>query len=354
METSVSTKSKNSASTVEDMLGERITAETHPEGYPTFVRPRLAGGFPDAASFRHWLIEREQQLDELLSEVGAIVFRGFPIHGTTDFGALIDHYPSDAMGYSGGAATRSNIAGKVFEATRMPADMKLPLHQEMAYLPRWPAKLAFYCHVAAEEGGATIIADVRRFEKLVAEKLLTELRQRGIQYRRNFRAPGPFVRALTETHRTWQEVFYTEDRAKAEADCAAMGVEAIWEDDGSLTTIYTAPGFLDHPQTGERHWFNHLQSMTVTPYSIGKVWDIYRETYRGGIKPPYDIRFGDGSPIPLDDVLDLFPKLDSVTVAFPWQAGDMMLVDNIIMMHGRDPYKGQREIQVALLWGKAA
>jgi alpha-ketoglutarate-dependent taurine dioxygenase len=38
----------------------------------------------------------------------------------------------------------------------------------------------------------------------------------------------------------------------------------------------------------------------------------------------------------------------SVEIVFPWQAGDVMVIDNILAMHGRKPYRGPRRIVVAM------
>jgi hypothetical protein len=39
---------------------------------------------------------------------------------------------------------------------------------------------------------------------------------------------------------------------------------------------------------------------------------------------------------------------DANTAREPWQAGDLMLVDNIRTAHNRDPYQGPRDVLVAL------
>ncbi|MND09283.1 Taurine catabolism dioxygenase TauD, TfdA family [compost metagenome] len=36
------------------------------------------------------------------------------------------------------------------------------------------------------------------------------------------------------------------------------------------------------------------------------------------------------------------------TVSEPWQAGDLLIVDNIRCAHSREPYEGQREVLVGM------
>src|SRR5690606_35738830 len=132
------------------------------QGLPVFITPhdpRLASDLDHAAA---WLRDRQEALDAYLTEVGAVVLRGFAFRDTAGFNAAVAHYPDMPHGYTGGATPRSAIQGRAFEATRAPAAAKLMFHQEMAYLPTYPSKLAFFCNVPAETGGATLIADVRR------------------------------------------------------------------------------------------------------------------------------------------------------------------------------------------------
>jgi TfdA family taurine catabolism dioxygenase TauD len=63
---------------------------------------------------------------------------------------------------------------------------------------------------------------------------------------------------------------------------------------------------------------------------------------------PRHLFFGDGSPIPdehMRAVLDVYRRLE---VVFPWQKGDVVLVDNVLVAHGRNPFAGRRKILVAM------
>jgi hypothetical protein len=43
----------------------------------------------------------------------------------------------------------------------VPPSVDIKLHQEMAYLKHYPAKIAFYCHRPVAGGGETIIGGHR-------------------------------------------------------------------------------------------------------------------------------------------------------------------------------------------------
>src|SRR6185436_13242198 len=95
-----------------------------------------------------------------------------------------------------------------------------------------------------------------------------------------------------------------------------------------------------HAITGQSVWFNQIATQHANRTGMGDRWAAFEAQYRGRPKP-YDVLFGDGEPIPEEEVLAIYPLLESVTVAFPWQAGDVMLVDNVNTAHGRNPYAGE-------------
>src|SRR6185295_8055955 len=100
-------------------------------------------------------------LDENLLRHGALLFRGFAVDGPRDFQLLADAIGSTRE-YVGGNSPRSEVLDRVYNSTDYPRNLDLALHNEMAYLDRWPARLAFCCVTPAEDGGETPIADCRR------------------------------------------------------------------------------------------------------------------------------------------------------------------------------------------------
>ncbi len=235
------------------------------DGLPIFVTPRIRELSEDPDAAVAWVREQQEALDSLLLTAGAVVLRDFAFRDTADFGRAIDHYPTVKTGYTAGSTPRSTIEGKVMEATRVPADLKIPLHQEMTYLPHHPAKLAFFCNEPPATGGFTTVGNARRMLGLVPSELREGVERRGVRYIRNFRSPDfeiddPHFRA---NHRSWIEAFGTDDRGQIEEDCRSMGLESDWLPDGSLSVIHNARGLIDHPVTGETIWFNqmHMQRL---------------------------------------------------------------------------------------------
>src|SRR3546814_637490 len=133
-------------------------------GLPLIVAPATPSLTKDPIAVQSWFEEHHRTLEDLLPIHGGVVLRGFAIPDTAAFNAMIERYDTDPMGYAGGLTPRSNISGKVFEASRVPADQKIILHQEMGYLPSYPKMVAFYCLTPSETGGCTTIGDARRLQ----------------------------------------------------------------------------------------------------------------------------------------------------------------------------------------------
>jgi len=336
------------------VLGPEVAGEAYApgQGLPLFITPLDPVLRDDLDAASAWVRDRQDALDNLLCEVGAVVLRGFAFQDSTGFNRAIEHYPDMEFGYIGGASPRANIQGRAFEATKSPADAKLTFHQEMSYLPRYPKKLAFFCNAAPDTGGETLIADVRRFDEAMPRAFREQVRARGVRYTRNFRRPDWSSGDAGQDifHRPWTEAMSTTDPREAEANCKAMGLDFRWEENGSFSVIYATSGFVTHPRTGREVWFNQIPSQTINPHNVGpERMARYHQLYGDKVVWPYNTTYGDGGAIDPDDLAPLYPLLASLEVAFPWRKGDLMLLDNFYVFHGRNPFTGHRDVQVALL-----
>jgi hypothetical protein len=63
---------------------------------------------------------------------------------------------------------------------------------------------------------------------------------------------------------------------------------------------------------------------------------------------PFDTRFGNGDPVGEEVVATLNATYEAHTRREPWQAGDLLLVDNVSAAHSREPYAGPREVVVGM------
>jgi alpha-ketoglutarate-dependent taurine dioxygenase len=62
----------------------------------------------------------------------------------------------------------------------------------------------------------------------------------------------------------------------------------------------------------------------------------------------HEVFFADGSTIPLKDLYHILDVLDANTIYFPWKKGDVLVLDNILAMHGRAVFSGKRRILAAM------
>jgi hypothetical protein len=145
---------------------------------------------------------------------------------------------------------------------------------------------------------------------------------------------------------SFAEAFGTDDRGAVESYCRANTIKFEWRPDGALRTWQRRSALVRHPLTGQRSWFNQvafLSEWTMNPEVREYLVDEYGED---GL--PFRTCFGDGDPIGADIVELINGAYDANTVREPWEAGDLLLADNIRTAHGREPFEGPREIVVGL------
>ena len=339
-----------------DLGSEVALTAFEPGGWPVVVEARADRLRRDEIFARTWFQERKAAFDRALAEVGALVLRGFALSDAASFSRFIRHYPEMPKGYAGGGAQRSEVADRVWDTVQSRASTsRIGLHQEMSYLPDYPTQIAFFCHVPATTGGETVIGDIRRLEDRMPDRLLSGVEEKGIRYVRSMRATDRRVDAPPEHqdylhfyYRPWPEVYGTSERAEVERQVLEAGQEFEWLPDGGLATHYSSPGFAVHPVTGRSSWFNSTSLYHGNHVAADLPRDVYRNAFPEGTPKPFDVIFGDGSPIPEDDAIEVNRILEEITVAHAWQAGDVMLVDNLLTAHGGNAWAGPRDVLVSM------
>jgi alpha-ketoglutarate-dependent taurine dioxygenase len=63
---------------------------------------------------------------------------------------------------------------------------------------------------------------------------------------------------------------------------------------------------------------------------------------------PRNATYGDGSPFDESELANIREAFAQETVTFEWKAKDVLLVDNMLVSHGRTPFKGKRRILVGM------
>jgi len=276
-------------------------------------------------------------VEQHLLERGGLLFRGFnvdPLAGLGRFAAAFGH---PLLSYDYASTPRSQVSEGVYTSTEYPPHQAIPLHNEQSYSRAWPMKIWFHCVLSARSGGETPIADSREIYRRMDPGLRRRFEERGVMYVRNF-GNGLDL--------PWTRVFNTERRELVEDFCREQGIEVEWKEDGELRTRQVCQSVARHPSTGEPVWFNqaHLfHPSALAPEVLEALLDAVGEE-----ELPRTARFGDGSPIE-DSVLDeIRGVLSELQIVFPWQSGDVLLLDNMLMAHARLPFEGPRKVVVAM------
>jgi alpha-ketoglutarate-dependent taurine dioxygenase len=308
-----------------------VTARAN-ESLPLMVVPKKPG--LDAMSFAR---EAAPWIEEQLQLCGAVLFRGFGVDTASKFDDFSRCISADLRGFSEESSPRSNVFGSVYTSTDYPKQYPIQFHNEYSYSNEWPGKLYFCCIVPPTRGGATPIADSRRILVRISPTTRDRFIKKKVLYVRNF-MQGVGV--------SWQKAFQTDDRATVERYCQSVGIELQWRTSDQLTTRQTGTATLVHPKTGEEVWFNHaflfnvraLEPVALREYLLSQPEeDLSTHTY-----------YGDGTPIEPETIEEIRTAYRHESRRFDWKKGDVLLIDNMLTAHAREPFAGERKIVVIM------
>ncbi len=314
--------------------GRAASVPPSPEMPTTIAAPEAGAGLAD------WMREFRADLARAFATTGAVVFRGFDIGGAPGLERAIESFSGPARHYPGdiqGLIRRKAAGGRIATSTEYSEGLRLRLHSECSFAIAWPLHIYFLAEVVATSGGATPIADNRRIYERIDPRIRDSFEHRGVTYLKTFGLGSS---------RPWQEIFKTGDRSIVEARCRAEGITAEWVGAGGLRTRSVRPAVVRHVRTGEPLWFNHVNAVHIS----GHPPDLLA-ALRTNFAPdqlPRHCLFGDGGEIDDETAAAVRNAYDAETVRFDWRAGDVLLLDNMRLSHGRDPFTGSRRVLVGM------
>jgi alpha-ketoglutarate-dependent taurine dioxygenase len=297
--------------------------------------PGIIPGGGDLAAF---LNANKSAVDAALADAGALLFRGFDVPDPLAFDAAIEGYGETGFTYEDSLsnAVRTNVTPRVFTANEAPPTTEIFLHHEMAQTPLYPAKLFFYCEIAAERGGATpLCRSDWVLDRIRAEHrdFYDAVRAEGVRYTNVM--PGSDD-AGSGQGRSWRSTLSVADREGAERRLSELGYQWEWREDDSLrATTPVLPAIRDVGE-GRESFFNQL-------IAAFRGWADSRND------PNRSITLGNGEPITAEQMAGPIAIADELTYDLAWQAGDVALVDNFTVMHGRRPFEGRRRVLASLI-----
>jgi len=327
----------------------RLSRESNPiaMAYPTPVKfghvqsdsilPLLIEAVAAETDLVAWAAAHRDELEMLLHQAGGILFRGFGIDSAEKFESLIQAISGSLLDYSYRSTPRTVVSGRIYTSTEYPPHQTIPLHNENAYAHDWPLKIWFFSLQCADTGGETPIADSRRVYQRIPPSIRERFERKRVMYVRNYGSGFDLP---------WQEVFQTTSRDEVEKFCTSTGIQFEWLADDRLRTRQTCQAVASHPTTGEMVWFNqaHLFHVSRLPAEV-------REAMRSIFSEedlPRNVFYGDGSAINPTDLDVICEAYERERVVFPWSNGDVLLLDNMLAAHGRNPFTGKRQVVVGM------
>jgi alpha-ketoglutarate-dependent taurine dioxygenase len=309
------------------------TSYLHPDQkLPLVIEPNL-----DSVNLLTWAAGHRDFIRESLNRHGGLLFRGFRIGGPEELQQFMRAGVGEPLEYGERSSPRSQVSGKIYTSTDHPADQRIFLHNEQSYNVIFPLRICFFCVTPARQGGETPIADCRKVFARLSSRVRDRFLEQGYLYVRNF--GGGFGLS-------WQEAFQSSDPAVVEAYCRQHAIEFEWQDGGRLRTRQRRRAAAAHPETGEMVWFNHLTFFHVTTLAPQLRDTLLAEL--GEQDLPNNTYYGDGSAIEPEVLAELRDAYQEETIAFPWQAEDVLLLDNMMVAHGRGAFVGPRTVIVAM------
>ncbi len=284
-----------------------------------------------------WVAEHRDALRAVVAAHGSVLVRGLGLSDATEVAAVFRQLAARLMTEKETFAPRRTYSDGVYSSSKWPQNQPMCMHHELSYALEFPGLMLFACLAAPTDGGATGVADSPTVLDALPPELVERFEREGWLLTRSYN---------DEIGASFAEAFGTEDRGAIESYCRANAIEFEWQSDGGLRTRQRRSAVVRHPITGRRCWFNQiafLNEWTLAP----EVREFLVDTY-GADGLPFNTRFGNGDPIAAEDVQLINEVYEAHTAREPWQAGDLMLADNIRTAHARERFEGPREVLVAM------
>jgi len=284
-----------------------------------------------------WAASQRAYLQQLLLHHGGLLFRNFRIAGPAQFQEFVSAISGDALEYMEQTSPRHKVHGNIYTSTEYPPSHRIFLHNENSYSATWPLKIMFFCVTAPVDRGETPIADVRRVYARIPENIRERFARDGWMLVRNF---------VTGYGVSWETAFQTKNRDEVARYCQEHGIECEWRTGEHLRIRQRRAAIARHPVTGELVWFNHATFFHISTLDVETRNTLLAEFAEEDL--PYNTYYSDGSPIEPEVLEILRGAYEAETIKFAWREHDLLLLDNMLVAHGRSPFSGPRKILVGM------
>ena len=331
MKTSKLSKLKNIKRRAVGLSSSKLVETSFMSGQtmPLVIKPVV-----DGLDLAEWAKNNPSEINSLLLEHRALLLRRFKVKTAEEFQEFAKvTSEGELVKYIDRTSPRTTVGKQVYTSTVYPAEYPIMLHNELTYAINYPLKIYFCALEVAHTGGETPIADARKIYQRIDAAIRDEFIAKKWMLVRNYNDGFGLP---------WQEVFQTEDKAQVEQYCRENALAFDWKEGNRLQTRQVREAVHYHPQTNEPIWFNHAAFFHHTNLNA----DLLSEFNESEL--PYNTYYGDGSAIDPDVIKQINQAYEAEKIIFPWQEGDILILDNMSVAHGRQPYQGERKVLVAM------
>lgn len=290
-------------------------------------------------NFYTYLNKNKKNIIQKLYKYGALLFRGFPLVSLNNFEQAVKIITPDLKTYEGGDSPREKLSKTIYTSTSFPSTEFISLHNEKSFSNNYPHFIYFFCQTPPLSGGETPILDGRVLYQSLDPRLIKSFKDKKLKYVMNLHSGSGLGKS-------WQETFETENCTELEKKFSLLNLKYSWLNSGSLRIEEIVSPILEHPITKELVFFSQADqwhSSNIDSETLSAMREIISED-----EFYHNCYYGDGSEIEIPYLEAIRNIAKQKMVTFSWQKGDLLMLDNIIALHGRNPYKGERRILVAM------
>ncbi|WP_298911734.1 TauD/TfdA family dioxygenase [uncultured Nostoc sp.] len=258
----------------------------------------------------------KQEIISLFKANGILLFRGFDVD-TDTFKAFTNLLSIDFINSAGGAFTRRVINGDQTLLSVNDFKSEIKLHGEMYYQQNIPLMLWFFCANPPLKDGETTVCDGRQFFNEISSSTKELFSKKKLKFT---------VRISKED---WQKKYQTNNLNTLQEMCQKNNTHLTVNNDQSIILEYI--------------------SSAIIPSRCGKYQVFINSLLPTKQLSPKILKFEDDSEIPEEVVSELNEIAEKITTEISWQKGDILMIDNTRILHGRRGFADdQRDIYIRL------
>jgi hypothetical protein len=292
-------------------------------------------------SITDWLTENKEYFESQLCKYGAILFRGFGVDTLEKFQNFMNCFENKPLPYMFRSSPRKEIENNVkniYHSTIYPKHQSIIQHNESSYSRVWGMKIVFCCMRKADSGGETPLCDSRKILNDIPFELKMKFKSKGVKYLRNL---------FPQLGLSWQEVFQTKIKKEMIEICNKNKIHYEFISEEMVSISWIKPAIYQHPYTKEEIWFNH--ALLFNKFSLYEIAGLSENDQMPDDLITQDTFYGDGTKISYQEYQTVKNAFKKNTVAFPYENGDVLVLDNMLTSHGRNPFKGERLIATSII-----